>query len=435
MKALPGEDMTGGAALDSRFGRLAREELVGSILPFWTRTTDLERGGIFNCWNNAGTTLVSRDKFTWSQGRFVWLWSRVAGAVRRGLLPGDASAYLDQAARTVQFLQRHAFLDDGRCAFLLSEDGVVKEAAPGSGPAPSIYADCFVVMGFAEFARVTGHIDVLDAAWRLFENIERRIAAGGFPTRPEPIPDGYDSHAIAMITLNVTLVLREACEALGDRRAPAARGRNVAAAARIVDRFLGPGGRVRELVPRDQRNDDTLLSRHLNPGHALEGLWMLLTVAQREGRVDWSIRALEAVRFALERGWDAEHGGLLHYVDCAGGVPVGQAGDTIYERGVRTTWDAKLWWIHSEAIYATALSAHLSGDAGLRGWFERVWTYTLQTFPQPDRAVGEWIQIRDRRGAPLERVVALPVKDPYHIARNLLQLVELFPPSGASLSS
>jgi N-acylglucosamine 2-epimerase len=62
----------------------------------------------------------------------------------------------------------------------------------------------------------------------------------------------------------------------------------------------------------------------------------------------------------------------------------------------------------------------------MRGWFERVWAYSFRVFPQPDAKVGEWIQIRDRRGEPLDRVVALPVKDPYHIARNLIQIVELF---------
>jgi N-acylglucosamine 2-epimerase len=62
----------------------------------------------------------------------------------------------------------------------------------------------------------------------------------------------------------------------------------------------------------------------------------------------------------------------------------------------------------------------------MRRGFERVWEYSFRTFPHPDPAVGEWIQIRDRAGAPLERVVALPVKDPYHIARNLIQVIELF---------
>ena len=419
------------AALPAKYREHARRTLEESIVPFWWRAIDAERGGVFNCLDNTGTQRVSRDKFTWSQGRFAWLCARLADVARRGLLDGDAAAFLAHAGKTVRFLQAHAFLDDGRCAFLLSEEGAIKEAVPGGGLAPSIYADCFVVMGFAEFARVSGDRAVLDHAWRLFEHVEQRIAAGGFPTRPEPVPDGYDSHAVAMIRLNLTLVLRDACEALQDARLGEITARNVAAASRILDRFLLPGGRIAELrridagasYPIDE--DGTVLARHLNPGHALEGLWMLLTVAAREGRSEWLARALEAVRFTLERGWDEAHGGILHYVDYAGGPPRGTAGTSIYEAGVRATWETKLWWVHSEAIYTTALGYQLTGDNAIREWFERVWEYAFQVFPHPDPAVGEWIQIRDRQGAPLNRVVALPVKDPYHIARNLIQVIEL----------
>jgi len=414
------------ARRQAAYASQARAALAESILPFWWRAVDPVRGGVFNCFNNAGTTLVSRDKFTWSQGRFAWLWSRLGELVARGQLPGDAARYLAQAARTVDFLQAHAFLPDGRCAFLLSEAGELKEAIPGGGPAPSIYADCFVVMGLAECARVGGRSEWLDAAWRLFAHIRARVAAGGFPTIPEPIPAGYESHAIAMITLNMTLVLRDACEGLNDVRSGDARAQCLAAAERIFDRFLAPGGRILELRPIDPGHEHTRLSRHLNPGHALEGLWMLLTVARREGRHDWIARAAEAVRFELERGWDDVHGGILHYVDCDGGPPAGETGPSAYEANVHNTWDTKLWWVHSEAIYTTALTWMLTGDEGMRRWFERVWEYSFRTFPHPDPAIGEWIQIRDRAGAPLERVVALPVKDPYHIARNLIQVIELF---------
>lgn len=414
------------ADLRSACAAQARAALTDSILPFWWRTIDPVRGGVFNCFNNAGTTLVSRDKFTWSQGRFAWLWSRLSELVAKDRLAGDPARYIAHASRTVEFLLEHAFLPDGRCAFLLSEEGILKEAIPGGGPAPSIYADCFVVMGLAEFARVSGRREVLDAAWRLFASIRARVAAGGFPTIPEPIPDGYESHAIAMITLNLTLVLREACDGLSDVRSEDARAQCVAAAARIFDRFMAPGGRIHELRPIDSGRETTRLSRHLNPGHALEGLWMLLTVARREGRHDWIARAAEAVRFNLERGWDDAHGGLLHYVDHEGGPPVGEPGPSAYESNVNNTWDTKLWWVHSEAIYTTALTWTLTGDVAMRRWFERVWEYSFRTFPHPDTAVGEWIQIRDRAGAPLERVVALPVKDPYHIARNLIQVIELF---------
>jgi N-acylglucosamine 2-epimerase len=414
----------------ARHRERARVELEQSILPFWWRTIDRERGGVFNCFDNSGTRLISRDKFTWSQGRFAWLCARLADVMRRGLVSGNAEEFLAHAKKTVRFLQSHAFLDDGRCAFLLSETGDVKEAIAGAGPAPSIYADCFVVMGFAEFARVSGDRAVLDEAWELFEHIERRISTGRFPAIPEPMPDGYDSHAVAMIILNLTLVLRDACAELKHDRFPAAHARNIAAATRIFEHFMMPGGRIRELRPREPRDDETLLSRHVNPGHALEGLWMLLTVAAREQRNDWIDRANEAVRFTLERGWDEQHGGILHYIDHEGGPPCGVTGTSAYEAGVRGTWDTKLWWVHSEAIYTTALSSALSASAEMRAWFERVWEYSFRVFPHPEPAIGEWIQIRDRAGNPLDRVVALPVKDPYHIARNLIQVLELFARNG-----
>jgi N-acylglucosamine 2-epimerase len=401
--------------------------LEKSIVPFWWRAIDEERGGVFNCWNNAGTRLESRDKFTWSQGRFAWLWSRLAETMRKGLLPGEAARFLVHAEKTVEFLRAHAFLADGRCAFLLSEDGQVKEAVPGRGLAPSIYADCFVAMGFAEFARVSGERAALDDAWRVFESIAGRIEAGGFPTWPEPVPAGYSSHAIRMIFLNVSLGLHRASEDLGDTRAELAWSRSVATAARIFAEFVQPGGRIAELrpLPGGGGSEETLLSRHMNPGHTLEGLWLLLKVAVYEKREDWLARAAEAVRFAFERGWDGAHGGLLHFVDGARGAPAGVAGDSIYERGVRATWDTKLWWVHSEALTASLTSYRLAGDDTARAWFERTWEYALRVFPNPDVTVGEWIQIRNRRGEPLDRIVALPVKDPYHIARNLLQILEM----------
>lgn len=414
------------AALAAIYLPKARAALAESIVPFWARTLDHERGGVFNCWDNRGERLLSRDKFTWSQGRFAWLWSRLGTLVTAGQLPGDAAGFWAHAAKTVGFLQSHAFLADGRCAFLLSEDGVVKEALPGKGAAPSIYADGFVVLGLAEFARVSSDRDVLMAAWRLFENIEHRIAAGGFPTHPEPIPDGFDAHAIAMILLNLTVVLNEACEGLGDSRTSVAREKMQSAAAAIFERFLLPGGRLVEMRPLMEGQGATLLARHANPGHALEGLWMLLTVAKRLDRVDWVARASEAVHYALRRGWDEEYGGLFHYIDVDGGAPRGEAGASIYEANVRATWATKLWWVHSEAIYTTALCYRLTQDEAIADWFRRIWEYAFSTFPHPDPVIGEWIQIRDRRGAPLERVVALPVKDPYHIARNLIQVIELF---------
>ena len=61
----------------------------------------------------------------------------------------------------------------------------------------------------------------------------------------------------------------------------------------------------------------------------------------------------------------------------------------------------------------------------MRTLHDQMFGYTFATFPNPDRSVGEWIHIRDRAGRPLPKVMGLRVKDPYHVTRNLLLLVEL----------
>ena len=88
-------------------------------------------------------------------------------------------------------------------------------------------------------------------------------------------------------------------------------------------------------------------------------------------------------------------------------------------------WGSKLWWVHSEAMYTTLLLYCRTDDTELLELFYKVFDYTYRTFPNPNREIGEWIQIRNREGVPQEKVVALPVKDPYHIIRNVLMIIEL----------
>ncbi|MBO4424983.1 MAG: N-acylglucosamine 2-epimerase, partial [Spirochaetales bacterium] len=54
-------------------------ELKDNILRFWLpRCLDKEFGGYLNCFDNRGKNLVSHDKYVWSQGRFLWMFSKLA---------------------------------------------------------------------------------------------------------------------------------------------------------------------------------------------------------------------------------------------------------------------------------------------------------------------------------------------------------------------
>jgi N-acylglucosamine 2-epimerase len=395
------------------------------LLPFWTnRALDESNGGVYTCFNNEGTELLSRDKYTWSQGRFVWVLSRLASLCNRGVLDEDAERCLEHAGKTVRFLRDHAILENGNCAFLLSETGEKKESTPGQGFDTSFYADCFVALGFSEYARVAMDAEVLEAALSLYDRVVARLRSGDARSEPYPIPEGYEPHAVPMIMLNTSWELANALRSAGHPRASDLEARGLAYAAEIMKKFCLEDCTIAEMLTKDGSASDTILARHLNPGHALESMWFVMAAAAEADRQDLVRNAVLAIRRAFELGWDTEQGGLLRFVDRDGGAPKGRKTGHPYERLILETWDTKLWWPHSEALYATLLAAELAQYETLLRLYLMVHTYTFHTFPHPDDGVGEWIQIRDRRGRPVDKLVALPVKDPYHALRSALLIIE-----------
>src|SRR5687768_10299378 len=192
-----------------------RQHALNDLLPFWWKAVDKQYGGIFTCFDNSGERLVSRKKYTWSQGRFVWLWSRIARMINASMLPGDATQYLAEAARTVAFLSEHVFLDNGNCAYVLSDTGSHIE---GESTDSSIYADCFVVLGFSEYALVARDPSVLARAFQIYDRIRARLASGVFRTEPYPIPAGFRSHSITMMLLRISQILADAAHHLDHPR-------------------------------------------------------------------------------------------------------------------------------------------------------------------------------------------------------------------------
>lgn len=141
----------------------------------------------------------------------------------------------------------------------------------------------------------------------------------------------------------------------------------------------------------------------------------------------WARRAVGAAGRGTTGRRDNRAARRIGWWGMAAGEPVGSTDGVADEPMTRqlSGWDDKLWWVHSEALYTTLLCYARSGDPVFLDWHDRIFAYTFRTFPNPDPEVREWIQIRRRDGSPQEKTVALPVKDPYHIARNLVLLLEL----------
>ncbi len=402
-----------------------RHHIETDLLPFWSRALDHQNGGIYTCYNNQGNELISKHKYSWSQGRYLWLWSKLVSLIEAGRLTGDADQIRKHLQKTIHFIGKHVFLDSGNCAFLLSETGEKIEPHPGSGYDTSIFADCFIVIGFAAYASMMKDPDCYQRATHLYKNIKHRIDNGDFRTDPYPVPDGFRSHAIPMILLNVSQELADAAENTGSTGTGEWYRDSIRYMNDIMENFYQPEQTVKEFLPMDVSLENTVICRHLNPGHAIESMWFVIHTARKIDRSDIVQKALKAIKHAVKIGWDIDFGGLFRFVDVSGGKPDGEKRNFKLEGMISQTWDMKLWWPHAEALYALLLGYKMTGDVDLMKLHNKIHSYAFNTFPNPDPSIGEWIQIRERDGTPAEKVVALPVKDPFHILRSLLLILDL----------
>lgn len=392
-------------------------DLETNFLPFWEKFMDDSYGGVFTCITNTGDEVISERKYIWSQGRFLWLGCKLIELKKEGIL-SLSEPWENRMHQTYTFLRNHALMPNRHVVFAVERDGEkIKDEMD-----KSIFADCFYVLGCNAYARFQQDTDIFEHCLEMYETIKDRVRKNDIPADPYPVPQGFRSHSIPMILLNVANELYETAvqlkvyveaEILGD-----------------IETFLSDifrlkdGDRIREMYAGD--DPDTLLERHVNPGHMIECAWFMLdSFLHLEGRgSNKHINGIERmVNYALTRGWDEEYGGLLRFVDKDGGKPQGECIGTPYESLIMDTWDTKLWWPHSEALYTTLLLYRLTGKEEWLSQYEKIETYTFHTFPNENKTIGEWIQIRDRKGKPLNQVVALPVKDPFHIIRTYIKII------------
>ncbi len=93
-----------------------KKVLYEDVLPSWEKySPDYECGGVFTCFSNSGDKLLSEDKYIWSQGRMLWVISRILKHNEISEERLEALARL--ADKTAEFLTENARLKNGNCVF------------------------------------------------------------------------------------------------------------------------------------------------------------------------------------------------------------------------------------------------------------------------------------------------------------------------------
>jgi N-acylglucosamine 2-epimerase len=372
-----------------------RSLLLDGIAPFWLRHgIDWEHGGVLSCMSEDGRVL-SGDKFLWSQARSVWTFAALYNRVE------PRPEFLRAAENSIRFLLEHGRDEQGRWVYHTTREGEVVEGAS------SIYTDCFVVYGLSEYCRAVPKPELLELARRTYERVVARVEEPDFcETAPYQLPPHRKNHGVPMI---LTEVSNELAGTTGD----AATGERAAEyAARILNHFVRPRRKLLlEFLSDTYEEVPGPEGTFVMPGHAIESMWFVLHVARRLGDREMIRRAVEVIRWHLEAGWDAEYGGITLGIDAEGYPPL------------LPHSEKKLWWPHTEALYALLLAHQLTGEAWCMEWYWKVHQWAWSHFSMPE--VGEWRQKLDHRGEPITEVIALPVKDPFHLPRAATLIVQL----------
>lgn len=373
---------------------LYRSTLLDSVIPFWEKFgKDTEFGGIGNVLDDDGQTL-GHDKFLWSQGRALWTFSALYTRIE------PRPEWLEFAHHIYEYLSTHGRDENGRWMYCLDKNGNVLEGDT------SIYADGFVMNGLGEYYAATGNQAALDLALETAANIQQRLQKpGSYGVAPYEIPAGLKTHGIAMIYSFFFYNLGE----IADR--PELCEQGLKYAREILEEFYRPEkNAILEFVTLDGEYSDTPPGRTCVPGHALEGLWFLITIFERSGHTELIDKCYRLIRRHLELAWDEELGGLMLGLDIDNREPV--------------YWENpqfKPLWVHVEALVATAYAHHHTGETWCLDWHERIREFTYAHYPVPSGGWRNWV---DREGHPVPSP-ALPVKDPLHLPRALIYLTRL----------
>ena len=361
--------------LDS-FAARYRAELLDRVIPFWLRhSLDREHGGYFTCLTRDGAVYDSR-KYVWLQGRAVWMFSKLYNELEA------RPEWLDAARLIFDFLRRHGRDPEGRYYFSLTREG-----------RPSFYqrkpySAVFAMLGMLEFSKATGDAALRAEAITLFWQIRAWIADPTLLGRASAQPSLADVMVTASMASEIArvdpdpryrAVLRECLD----------QSRN----------FYDPERRIfLEYMPAD-----TPEGRLFCPGDSIEAAWFLLHAGPD---ADMQAFLLDSIEGALELGWDREYGGLYYFMDVAGLPPLPLESNM------------KLWWPHTEAIYATILAHKLTGDPKWLAWLERIDRYAFSHFSDPEH--GEWFGYCDRRGELTSTAKGNNYKGCFHVPRMLL---------------
>ena len=372
-----------------RLRQFYRDYLLDNVIGFWrSHSLDDAYGGYLTCLDRQGN-VYNTDKSVWFQGRGAWTFCRLYNEMEQ------RPEWLGAAQSGISFLLDHCFDADGRMFFTVTRDGKPLQKRR------YMFSEAFAVIALAEYSKAACDERAMKRAAGIFNSMWDIYRNGLIMPKIDPATRRTKSHSLPMILLSVIQQLRE----IGNTKA------YDDYADELLHTLFGDFMKreqcaLFETVGEHGERLDSPQGRCVNPGHAIETSWFLM----HEGlyrKDDTIIRnALDILDWSIDIGWDKQYGGILAFVDIEG------------KPAEQLEWDMKLWWPHTEALYAFLLAHFITGDERYEAWFDTIHDWSFRHFEDPD--YGEWYGYLHRDGTVANTLKGSIWKGPFHLPRALL---------------
>lgn len=374
-------------------------KLFDECLPFWlNNAVDHEYGGFMTALDRDGT-VVDTDKSVWHQGRFTWLLGELANDSAFSDRPGRKT-WTDTARFGGDFLRKSCFdTADGRMWFHVDRQGYPIRKRRYA------FSESFAAIAFGELAQHDQNEEYRTLALQCFDrflNHDQRADVEPKFTQHRPM----QSLGAPMISIVTSQELRSSLEwnpadAVIEEAIGTIEKYFVKPELECVMENVSPSG---ELV-------DHFDGRTLNPGHAIEASWFIMEEGRIRQKQSWIDLGCQMFDWMFAKGWDAEYGGLLYFVDVKG-LPV------------QEYWhDMKFWWPHNEALIAALLAYECKRDEKYLEIHQMIHDWCYQHFQ--DDEFGEWFGYLHRDGRRSVTLKGNLWKGPFHYPRMLLTCIRI----------
>ena len=364
---------------------------IETILAFYEPNVFDANGGFFQHFLDDGSIYDAEIRHLVSSTRFVFNY------VNAWQLTGRAH-YRDWAAHGLAYLESHHRHPNGH--FLWQRNG--ERIDDGRAMA---YGHAFVMLAasWALQAKIDGADDMLKNAWNLLEDYfwdAEHLAYADERDDSLAVLSDYRGQNANMHTVEALIA---AYEATGDKRY-LDRADQTAHQFCVVFAAAADGQIWEHYNTQWQQDwtynidkpDDLFKPWGFQPGHQVEWTKLLLQLDQH-CPADWHLPVAQRLfDTAMEKGWDAEFGGLVY-----GYAPDGEFADA-----------HKYFWVQAEAIAAARRLYAVTGEAKYREDYIRLWQWSWDHLI--DHKHGAWFRIVSREGDWIEPYKSPAGKVDYH---------------------